>query len=153
MGADLRQASLAGIQLGEAADELIERLGEPELRSRTLYDERDRCSVQILFYEDRGIEVAICTRRGQGIVRSLRTVNGSSAKSDRRIGVGDSIRSLQQRYPRLRNTDNGLYTLEDDAQNMTMLFRIERQRVSEVVLLRHPKQDRRGRLARRIGYR
>ena len=151
--ADLARASLAGIQLGEGVEELIERLGEPELRSRKLYDERDRCSVQILFYEVRGVEVAVCTRRGEGRVRSLRTIEGSSAKSERRVGVGDSLRALQRRYSQLRQADEGLYSLEDMVRNRTMLFRVERQRIIEVVLLRHPEQDRRGRLARRIGYR
>ena len=151
--ADLARASLAGIQLGEGVEEVIERLGEPELRSRRLYDERDRCSVQILFFETHGVEVAVCTRRGEGRVRSLRTIEGSSAKNERRIGVGDNIRALQRRYPQLRQADEGLYSLEDVARNRTMLFRIERQRIVEVVLLRHPEQDRRGRLARRIGYR
>ena len=151
--ADLARASLAGIQLGEGVEEVIERLGEPELRSRRLYDERDRCSVQILFYEARGVEVAVCTRRGEGRVRSLRAIEGSSAKNERRIGVGDSLRALQRRYPRLRQADEGLYSLEDEARNRTMLFRIERQRITEVVLLRHPEQDRRGRLARRSAYR
>ena len=151
--ADLTRASLAGIQLGEGVEELIERLGEPELRSRKLYDERDRCSVQILFYEARGVEVAICTRRGEGRVRSLRTIEGSSAKNERRIGVGDNLRALQRRYSQLRQIDEGLYSLEDELRNRTMLFRTERQRIIEVVLLRHPEQDRRSRLARRVGYR
>lgn len=150
--ADLARASLAGVQLGEDVGQVIERLGEPELRSRRLYDARDRCSVQIFFYEARGVEVAICTRRGEGRVRSLRAIEGSAAKNERRVGVGDSLHALQQRYPRLRQADQGLYSLEDQRRNRTMLFRIEGQRIIEIVLLRHPAQDQRSRLARRVGY-
>lgn len=149
---NLHTEAVAGIYVGEELSLLQERIGRPRRSSRVLYDSSDRCQVQVLFYEQRGVEVEVCKRRGEWTVRSLRLTEDSAAKTSSHCQLGDTLARAREIYPTLADVGGGIWALEDRAHNLALQLLIEDGHVVEITLIRPPGAPR-GRIIRRSGYR
>ncbi|MEE2645043.1 MAG: hypothetical protein VYD19_08930 [Myxococcota bacterium] len=152
-GLNLRVESVAGVYIGEELLLLQQRIGQPEKRSPELYDQQDRCKVQVLFYERIGVEVEVCERDGVRRVRSLRATDDSVAKTSYQCRVGDSVAKLRAAYPMLSDTGGGVWSIEDRQHQITLSFFIEDEHIVEISLMRHPGANGGTRLQRRRAYR
>ena len=94
---DLKQESLGGVRVGDRFKQVQDRLGKAQSASKTMYDSRNQCEKQVLYYEN-DLEVEFCGSGSSRYVHSVRVIKNDRVSTVKGARTGMDLALIKKIY-------------------------------------------------------
>jgi hypothetical protein len=130
---DLKMEVLGGIRVGDRFEQVQDRLGKAKSASKTMYDSRNQCEKQVLYYEN-DLEVEFCGSGSRRYVHSVRVVKNDRVSTLKGARTGMDIGLIKKIYTVSKVIGNHTLIVQDLRSHLRLRFLIADQKAYEISL-------------------
>jgi hypothetical protein len=130
---DLKMEALGGIRVGDRFKQVQDRLGKAKSASKTMYDSRNQCEKQVLYYAN-DLEVEFCGSGPSRYVHSIRVVKNDRVSTLKGAKTGMNLELVKKIYRVSKVIGNHTLIVQDLRSHLRLRFLIADQKVYEISL-------------------
>ena len=130
---DLKMEALGGVRVGDRFTQVQERLGKAQSASKKMYDSRNQCEKQVLYYGN-DLEVEFCGSGSQRYVHSVRVIKNDRVSTLKGACTGMTLELVKKIYTVSDIIENHTLIVKDLDSRLRLRFLIADQKVYEISL-------------------
>lgn len=130
---DLKQEALGGVKIGDRFKQVQDRLGKAQSASKKMYDSRNQCEKQVLYY-DNDLEVEFCGSGPNRYVHSVRVIKNDRVSTVKGARTGMDLALLKKIYNVSTVISNHTLIVKDLTTHLRLRFLIADQKAYEISL-------------------
>ena len=130
---DLKQESLGGVKVGDRFKQVQDRLGKAQSASKKMYDSRNQCEKQVLYYEN-DLEVEFCGSGQSRYVHSVRVIKNDRVSTLKGARTGMDLALIKKIYNISTVISNHTLIVKDLTTHLRLRFLIADEKAYEISL-------------------